>query len=464
MNTVDGRVPSTRRCRCGKLEGSCKHITFGEETDPTSYWRNLSPRDPLSESRGIKPSAVGVNVSRSLTATQSRLLRKLDTIRQYLNIVELEFRTIEDKMDFKAAYDALRRLTELDGFRRQNQPLLREEAPPSEYQSPTEQGSLGRQYESAAIDAGNMIPTVLQKGDNTEITPFYRAKPEKGDFLTLVPHSPPALAGGASNHIGETVRLAEDEGRKRRLGFGERRPIESVERARRRQQRAEEERDRRIDEARRRRQQRAEEERDRRIDEAMIRQEEGDIERLRQLQDRMAEQECLDRLRRAKIPRQPRHHPPFSFEHNLDKGSESIESGPSASFVRESLPALGDEEQLLEIEKQVNRKIQRASIETSTKREQWRHRICRRIVIFMLWKREQHICVPNELWSSPTSFEFINVLEMSTFDKAKGLFETYSGREWNWWPFSAAVKPLESGRVRIRWQCVGELSSSITMC
>ena len=126
--------------------------------------------------------------------------------------------------------------------------------------------------------------------------------------------------------------------------------------------------------------------------------------------------------------------------------------------------ALGDEEQVIEIEERRNRKIQRASIETSTKREQWRRRICRRIVVFMLWKREQQICIPNELWSSPASFEFINVLEVSTFDKVKGLFETYSGREWNWWPFSAPVKPLESGRVRVRWQCVRELSSCITMC
>ena len=554
------------------MEGSCKHITFGEEVDPTSYWRKLPPPDPLWESRGIKPSAVGVKVPRSLTATQSRLLRKFDTIRQHLNIVELEFRTMEDKMNFKAAYDALRRLTELDGFRRQNRPLLRKETPSSEYQSPTEQGSIGRKYEPAAIDAGNMIPTVLQKGDNTEITPFYRAKAEKGDSLTLVPHSPPALAGDASSHIGETVCLAEDERRNRRFEFGERERIESVERARRRQQREEEERYRRRDEAKRlaeedeesyqRREEawRRQEDKDRyrRRDEARRRHEEADIERLRQQQDRMVEQERLGRLRRATISRQslfqqrpddwvfdadrlnpkieldnvkrgssvsddgqkeskrqaitfnfssdsedasfvlknsedekqgPRSetqanretqradietstkreqhqglrsgHPPFSiFEHNLAKVSESMESEPSASFVWETS---GDEEQVLKPEKQVHRKIQRASIETSTKREQWRRRICRRIVVFMLWKREQHIRIPNELWSSPASFDFINDLEISTSDKVKGLFETYSGREWNWWPLSAPAKPLESGRVRIRWQCVGELSPSITM-
>ena len=122
-----------------------------------------------------------------------------------------------------------------------------------------------------------------------------------------------------------------------------------------------------------------------------------------------------------------------------------------------------DEKQGSRSETQAN-KIQRASIETSAKREQWRRRISRKIIVFILWKREQEVYIPNELWSSPASFEFIKALETSTFDKIKGFFETYSGREWNWWPFSAAAKPLESGKVRIRWQCVGGLKSSNTMC
>ena len=57
-----------------------------------------------------------------------------------------------------------------------------------------------------------------------------------------------------------------------------------------------------------------EEERYRRRDEARRRQEDGDIERLRQEQDRMAEQERLDRLRRANIPRQLRHQPTVQGE------------------------------------------------------------------------------------------------------------------------------------------------------
>ena len=90
-----------------------------------------------------------------------------------------------------------------------------------------------------------------------------------------------------------------------------------------------------------------------------------------------------------------------------------------------------------------------------------RRRICRKVVVFMLWKGEQKHGVPNELFSSPTSFDFIDGLEISQFDKIKGLFEIYSGREWDWWPFDPAAKPLESGKVRIRWQCVGDLNSII---
>ena len=95
------------------------------------------------------------------------------------------------------------------------------------------------------------------------------------------------------------VRLAEDERRNRRregrprrlIEFEERRQIDLGKRARRRQQREEEEiYQRRRGEARR-------------------RQEEADREQLRQQQDRMAEQEHLERLRRANIPLQPRHQP-----------------------------------------------------------------------------------------------------------------------------------------------------------
>ena len=101
--------------------------------------------------------------------------------------------------------------------------------------------------------------------------------------------------------------------------------------------------------------------------------------------------------------------------------------------------------------------------ETSAKAEQMQRqrRICRKLVLFKLWKWELNDGVPKEMWSSPASFEFINVSEISRFDKVKNLFETYSGREWDWWPLDPPAKPLEGGKVRIRWQCVSELSPDI---
>ena len=101
--------------------------------------------------------------------------------------------------------------------------------------------------------------------------------------------------------------------------------------------------------------------------------------------------------------------------------------------------------------------------ETSAKAKQIQRqrRICRKLVLFMLWKWELKDGVPKEMWSSPASFEFINVSEISRFDKVKNLFETYSGREWDWWPLDPPAKPLEGGKVRIRWQCVSELSPDI---
>ena len=117
-------------------------------------------------------------------------------------------------------------------------------------------------------------------------------------------------------------RVAEDErrnrqreDRQRRLEFEERRRIESVERARRRQQREEEERTRR------------------RRDEARRRQEQADMERiqaaerlqrLRQQKARMAEQERLDRLHGANIPRPPRHQPTVHGESLDDRGDRVI--------------------------------------------------------------------------------------------------------------------------------------------
>ena len=584
MNKVDGRVPSTRRCRCARSDGSCKHITFDKEIDPTSYWRELAPRDPLQGSSAIKPNAIGLNVSRSLhslTATPSSLPRKSDTITQDLKFVELDFRTIEDKMSFREAYDTLRRLAELDGFRRQTRTLLGEKRLPSNHRSPSEQGSLTRKYESAAVDAGNTTSTVVQKGDNTEIMPFYKTKVEEGDSLAPLPHSPPAPARDSSSNISERPgpltfdvgRLSPNiklDNRKRSSNVSDDRQKESIRPS--------------VDEDIRyadrilgllnktqppislqcpfhflgcKKEFHISQER-RWVEHSLTHfQKAGrrggsvrtvepptsclcyfcerefsgltgaacwknymnhiarcvlgngrvppDFTLIEYLWQRglinVGEYRDLKPNKGIDVPAPPaltvdeepvvaslgeqRHrrnkrasietstkreqnqglrseHPPFSmFEQIPGKVSELIESEPSALSVRENS---GDEKQDSRSETQISREIKRASIETSAKKEQRRRRICRRIVVFMLWKMEQDVCIPGELWSSPASFEFIDVLETSTFDEIKSLFEAYSGREWNWWPFSAPVKPLESGKVRIRWQCVGELSSSYTMC
>lgn len=358
-------------------------------------------------------------------------------------------------MSFKAAYDALRRLAELDGFRRQNRLLLREEKLPSNYQSPREQGSLTRKYESAAVDAENMTSTVAQKGDNTKTTPFYKAKAEKGDSLAPLPRSPPALVGDSSSHTGERPdNLALDGGRlnpkieldnrKRTSNVSDDRQKESIN--------------------------------------PSVEGESRQISLLHTLNEYIRSEED-SRITSVLATRSqfPEYSPPEYLEfpaapaeslltsersdisepHALGPLVHGIFGSPDASFVLETSE---DEKHGPRSGTQANIKLQRASIEMSAKREQWLRRVCRRIVVFMLWQREQDVCIPDELWSSPASFEFINVLEMSTFDKIKSLFETYSGREWNWWPFSAPVKPLESGKVRIRWQCVGGLSSSNTMC
>ncbi len=128
-------------------------------------------------------------------------------------------------------------------------------------------------------------------------------------------------------------RLAEDErrnrqweDRQRRLEFEQRRRIESVERARRRRQQEEEERNRR------------------RRDEARRRQEEADRERIqaaerlrqfRQQQARMAEQERLDRLHFANIPRHPRHQPTVHGESLDDQGRRVLREAIIAENLRQ---------------------------------------------------------------------------------------------------------------------------------
>ena len=93
-------------------------------------------------------------------------------------------------------------------------------------------------------------------------------------------------------------------------------------------------------------------------------------------------------------------------------------------------------------------------------RKQMTERISRKIAICMLWKQEHDSRPPPELWSSPTSFDFAEQTQPTPSDRIKGLFEAYSGQEWNWWPCGPRAKPLASGKVRIRWQCVSNANTS----
>ena len=90
-----------------------------------------------------------------------------------------------------------------------------------------------------------------------------------------------------------------------------------------------------------------------------------------------------------------------------------------------------------------------------------RRRISLKIIIFTLWKKEQGISPPPELWSQVRSFE--PDVKASQIDRLKLLFERYSGREWDWWPFDSLAKHLENGKLRIRWQCVSKLSPDIAV-
>ena len=472
-------------------------------------------------SSATRPGALGSNIrASSATVSRSSNVTGIPSITRMQNLpwVQLEFETIEDKNVFEAALDALKR---------QHGPHLGEEKLHPNHQSSKEQESLTRKYESAAVDAGNMMPTVVQKGDDTEITPSYKAKAEEGDFLAPPPHSPPALVGDSSSHIGERPDI---------LAFvaGRVDPFIELDNRKRSSSVSDDGQQRSIRPS---------------IDKAIrgvdpnLRLLDG-LPRPRSLQcpfhflgckrefhiwrERQWVKHSLTHfqtqgarrfpVRKVEPPRSCRcyfcktkfsslsgtacwkdymdhvrhcgighrrvppdailiehlwqedlingetyqdlmstEHPPIPiFETNLAEGPALIESESSASSVSETSEC---EEQSPRSETRVSRKIQRASTETSAKQEQWRRRICQKMILFMLWKREQDVSLPDELWSSPASFEFINVLEMSRLDKIKGLFETYSGREWDWWPFSAPAKPLESGKLRIRWQCVGELNS-----
>ena len=375
------------------------------------------------------PSAIGWNISKSilsLTTTPSSLPRGLETIAVDLECVQLEFKTIEDKMDFEATFDVLI-------FK--HEPLSRAERHGSDQQSLEELDKpprpmflqcpfhfLGCKEEFHIWRQGQWVEhslTHFQK-KSRRLGGLVRVDPPTSCRCDFCKREFSSLTGTACwqhymNHIPQCG-----------LGHGRVPPSFTL------------------------------------------------IEYL-WVKGILTPEIYRGLKSEERLPVPP-------FETKLAKVPALIKFEPIASSVSETS---GDEKEGSRSEMQVNRKVQRASIETSAEQEQrrqricqkiclfmrWkreqeqrRRRICQKVILFMLWKGEQDVCLPNELWSSPASFEFISVLEVSPFDKIKGLFETYSGMEWDWWPFAPIAKPLESGKVRIRWQCVGELDSDNTTC
>ena len=379
MNKVDGRISIVTRCRCGKSKESCQHITLEEDRAKTSSI--LADRSSATASGAVRSSALGLTVMESWV--QASRLSEIDSfIGQELQSVELEFRTVKDKVDFEAAFDVLKH---------QYETLLGAERHGSDHQSLGEPGSLTG-YESAAFDAGagmsgiesdefsiekeTMQPSLRQKSiaKYYEDSKYYEGS--KYDGRSKDPKYYILGTKDSRSYEGSKYDGRSEDPKYYDLGS----------------------------------------------------------------KDSSKEGSKITSL----LPF------PSGFESELSASSTSETSG----FEKQGSTSVT----------QVTRESRRASIETSAKQEQWRRRICRKIIVFMLWEREQDVCLPNEFWSSPASFEFISVLEVSPFDKIKGLFETYSGMEWNWWPFDPTAKPLESGKVRIRWQCVGELNSDNTTC
>ena len=207
----------------------------------------------------------------------------------------------------------------------QQRPLPRQRPPSQEREMEREPRRRGRQppmvHQSSSEEYSPSPPTASRRHQRRtrSLSPRSKYEEEKRAIRERERQQHLARAARLEQEAHErAVRLAEDERRnrqreerQRRLEESEeRRRIESAERARRRQQREEEERYQR------------------RRDEARGRQEEADRERLRQQHDRMAEQERLERLRRANIPRQPRHQPTVHEESLADRGDR---------FVREAI-------------------------------------------------------------------------------------------------------------------------------
>ena len=406
------------------------HVTLAEENANTRSQQTSSFEDTVRSVSSAFRAASGLN-SMASSATLSRSSNIAGTIVQEPGWVQLEFKTIEDKTVFETAFDALGH---------QHGPLLKEEKLRPDHQSSKEQGSLKKKkhrlhpssskkdslkkkYFWAAGDL-HLIPLVAQESANTETKAFYEAKAEHADTLRKnLPQSLPLLAGYSSSHNDKRPDLLASSLDRTDLGIGFDGRHGSSYRS-----------------------------------DAWLQNTIGpSIEGETTQPSLLRHKAILNDDRRFKEGSEITS---FNFGTDTTQVSSYLESEVSASSISETS---GCEKQGSTSETQVDSKIRRASIETSAGQERWRRRICRRIIVFLLWKREQDVGLPDEFWSSPASFEFINVLEVSPFDKIKGFLETYTGMEWDWWPFDPTAKPLESGKVRITWRCVGELSSDNTI-
>ena len=363
-------------------------------------------------SSATRPGTLGSSTTASSTTASSAKISRssnvMGTIMQNLPWVQLEFETIEDKNVFEAAFDALKR---------QHGPHLGDEKLRPNYQSSKEQGSLTRKYESAAFDAGAGVFGIESDGLSTE-KEIMHPSPRRNSIANKINDSqyyrsssyyPTLEPDGLSTE--KKIRYRSPRRKSMASGFNGHQYYRSSS--------------------------------------YYPTLESGGLSIEKEIMHPSPRRNSMaSRINDSQYYQSSSHYANWESELSASSTSESS----------------GCEQQRSTSVTQVTRKTRRASIETSAKQDQWRRRICGKIIVFMLWKREQDVCLPNELWSSPASFEFISALEVSPFDKIKGFFETYSGMEWNWWPFDTTVRPLESRKVRIRWQCVGKLNADNTTC
>ena len=458
------------RCRCG-FKRLCKHIILVQDNSNTRSRQTLSFQDTPAIRSGDWSGIFARDIIASRTTgpsdAVSRSFETRDITIQELDWVELRFNTMEDKSSFEAAFDALKR---------QHEPVLREGKRRS---NKIEEGSPTRKHDSTAIDAEDVIPPVAQKSANTEITPLYKAEAGQGGTWEDLPQSLQAGAEIPSSHPGEMAdKLAfpgslnsntQVDGRKRSSRFwdGDRQgSIGSSFEGELRQQSL----------------------LPRVGPEEYIKSKDSRTTSWLAAQSRLA---FLVNSRAPRLGKPPAKSTPTKYEieplgfraptakssrnyeqsHTTDPdaltdltydtSSDSLESvstdmakrdvdlklrlfdlpvpkletntaqvssriepRSSASSISETFLS---EQQGSTSETHVDRKIQPVSIGIFAKQEHWRRRICQKIIVFMLWKREQDVSLPDELWSSPASIEFINVLGVSQSDKIKNLFETYSG-------------------------------------